>query len=108
MGLINFVTTKALENANHWAGNHSAEIYNQTTGPQLQLIELDQMPIILAELTAWLVSMVQSWPFILAFCFFAIVMFSILIVAIMCLVWLCKIHSTQQRAHHRLSRSNHV
>lgn len=101
--LSEFETT-VLNNANDWAASHSAELYNQTTGPQLQQAAYYQMPIILTELSNWLVSIIQSWQSITGLVAFAFALLLLVVFGILCFVWLCKIQSTQRQMRHSMDR----
>lgn len=108
MGLISFVTNKALDNGNQWAADHSVEIYNQTTGPQLQQIVYHDMPNILSKVSDWLDGMMQSWQFRTGLATFASVMLLIIFIGILCFIWLYKIHSTQRRMYNSVPRCSNV
>lgn len=101
--LSEFETT-VLNDANDWAGNHSTDIYNQTTGPQLQQAASYQMPIILTELSAWIVSMLQSWQSVTVLVALASVLLFLVISAIRGFVWQWRMHSTQRQTDATLAR----
>ena len=108
MGLINTVTGKVLQNAVQWTADHSAQLYNQTTGPQLQQIEVYQMPIILSDMTAWLVGLVKTWQVTTALFTASAIVLLILLFVFLCFVWLCKIHSTHRKILDTLQGYSHV
>jgi hypothetical protein len=94
--LAEFETT-LLNNVNNWAANHSTELYNQTTGPQLQQAAYYQLPVILTQLSDWLVGILQSWQSITGLVAFATALFLLVVFGILRFAWLRKIQADQRK-----------
>ena len=93
-----------LTNANDWVGNNSVEVFNKTTGPQLQQAAQDQMPIILGKLSEWVNGIVCSWPSIAALVFVVFVLLIVLISTISNLVLQWKNVSSQRQMSDNIAR----
>lgn len=73
------------------------EVDAPRTGPQLQQAAYYQLPVILTQLSDWLVGILQSWQSITGLAVLATALFLLVVFGILCFAWLCKIQAAQRQ-----------